>query len=157
VLNFNSLFLNKKMTEDELNAIRNDILARMDDPSYVVPPEYRDDEIISIKYRATQDPRPSAFTVEEVIEALESMRNGRVYSEEEYKAWSEQMMRDLKDQAAEIQEARRQLKESKDLSPEERSRLELLADVKSSIARWRKRRELARNSATTEQPSDDEA
>ncbi|SOE87971.1 hypothetical protein SAMN05446927_6560 [Caballeronia arationis] len=145
------------MKEDDLNAIRNDILARMDDPSYVVPPEYRDDEIISIKYRAMQDPRPSAFTVEEVIKALESMRTGRVYSEEEVKACSEQRMHDLKDQVAEIQEARRQLMESNNLSPEEHSRLELLADVKSSIARWRKRRELARKSAATEKPNDDEA
>ncbi|MFM0327646.1 hypothetical protein [Caballeronia glebae] len=146
------------MTEDQLNAIRNDILARMDDPSYVVPPEYRDDEIISIKYRAMQDPRPSAFTAEEVIEALESIRTGGVSSAEEQKAWSEQRMRDLKDQVAEIQEARRRLEERNNLSPEERSQLELLADTKASIARWRKRRELAgrHHPAKTENTNDDE-
>ncbi|MDR5814985.1 hypothetical protein QCE62_15490 [Caballeronia sp. LZ033] len=147
------------MTEDELNAIRNDILIRMDDPDYVVPSEWIDDEIISIKYREMRDPRPSAFTVDEVIKALESMRDAPLHSEEEHKAWSKQLIRDMEDQVAEIKEARRLLEENKDLSPAERSRLELLADTKSSIARWRKRRELAGREypVKTENQNDDEA
>jgi hypothetical protein len=146
------------MLQDELNAKRNEILEAMDDPDYVVPPEWIDDEIISIKYRDLQDPRPSPFTVEEVIEALESIRTGGVYSAEEHEVWFEQRMRDLKDQVAEIQDARKQLAERINLSPEERSRLELLADTEASIARWRKRRELAgsHHPAKTENTNDDE-